>query len=483
MAEPLYAGLDIGSSGVRALAVTADGRLAAAAARPRPRAPMSLTRVERGLDVDGVWRDCLEVLGALRASGSLAAISAAARRHSLVVQDAADRVIFASGNDDLRASFAGAVVEEAAGGRLLDRTGHAPAMIHWPGKLRWLTDERPDICAAAARLLTLEGWIAWRLGAPPVLTEVSAVETGAWDLTANGWALDLLPDWARAVLPPVDPAPPPSRLSAAAAAALGAGRACLAHAGWPDTHAAELAVRGGGGWDCAAAGWSTTLLRPYPAHAAGARVWQGRRIDAGPVLEANAGDGGTGYTWLDPRGTVSELTMEATSEHSAADAGVFVLCGLRVMDWRSPGMTSAGMFAPLPFAAGEPTAAVLGTAVLEDLGFALRGNRAELDAVQPAGDRLRLTGGYARAPAAARIAANATGCEVYAYPGLAAPAWGAAAAAAGAVHGSPTAAARVMAPAAVRAAPARAAEAAYADHYERWRGLRARLDAFVQDEA
>ena len=478
MPERVYVGLDIGSSGIRAVAVTPEGQQAAQAQRPRTREPMALIAFERDLDVEGIWQACLSVLWEVSRGLEVAAIGVAACRHSLVVLDAHDDVLFASGNDDVRASLAGAGVEADSDRPVLAVTGHTPAMIHWPGKLRWLTEERPDVCDAAARITTLEGWVAGRLGAEPALTRVSAVETGAWDLAADDWAGWLLPDWAHAALPDVEGQPKPAQIRAG----LEVDRACVVSAGWPDSHAAEFATRGAAGaGDCAAAGWSTTILRPVLAHNPDAQVWRGQRMGGGLVAEANAGDGGTGYGWLRAQHPGGELTMEAVGDESAAEAGVFVLSGLRLMDWSAPGLSVAGMLSPAPFVIGAPTASMLGTAVLEDLAFAIHGNRLALDAVQPAAGPIRLTGGYARAPAAGQILANVTGGEVCSFPELAAPAWGAALAAAGRDFGGLAGAADALASEGVWSEPDVTSVPTFADHYERWLDLRERLETFVQD--
>ncbi|MCY3957725.1 MAG: FGGY family carbohydrate kinase [Chloroflexi bacterium] len=471
-------GLDIGSSGIRAVAVTADGRPAGAARRRRARAPMSLMDFERQLDVESIWRACLDVLGEVSAGQQVAAVGVAACRHSLIVTDATDSVLFSSGNDDMRASLAGASVESESHRPVLAVTGHTPAMIHWPGKLRWLAEERPDVCDAAARLTTLEGWVASRLGAAPALTDVSAVETGAWDLAADEWAMALIPSWAQPLLAAVERDPMPTRVRAE----IGLSPDCVVAAGWPDSHAAEFATRGvSANGDCAAAGWSTTILRPVAAQHCDAPVWRGQRMGGGLVAEANAGDGGTGYGWLRAQHPPGEPTMEALSDESAAELGVFVLSGLRLMDWSAPGLSVTGMLSPAPFVVGAPTASMLGTAVLEDLAFAIHGNRLALDAVQAAAGPVRLTGGYARAPAAGQILANVTGSSVCSYPTLAAPAWGAALAAAAEDHDGMANAAHALAPDGDWYEPDRTSGFAFADHYERWLDLRERLESFVQD--
>lgn len=478
MAERIYVGLDIGSSGIRAVAATPEGREAALARRMRAKAPMSLMEFERDLDVDGIWRACIEVLNEVSAGRQVSAVGVAACRHSLVVLDSRNEVLFASGNDDVRASLAGATVESESERPLLAVTGHTPAMIHWPGKLRWLAQERPDICDAAARVTTLEGWVAERLGADQILTDVSAVETGAWDLAADAWAIDLIPGWARSLLPSVERDPTPARGRAES----GLQADCLVSAGWPDTHAADFATRGAAPeGDCVAAGWSTTILRPVEIPKPTAQVWRGRRLAAGLAAEANAGDGGTGYGWLRAQHSPGELTMEAMSDETAAEAGVFVLSGLRVMDWNAPGLSVAGMLSPAPFLTGVPTVSMLGTAVLEDLAFAIHGNRLVLDEVQTTAGPIRLTGGYARAPAASQILANVTGGEVCSFPGMSAPAWGAALAAAARDFGGLLAAAHALAPTGIWSEPEMATASASADHYERWLELRERLESFVQD--
>ena len=152
------------------------------------------------------------------------------------------------------------------------------------------------------------------------------------------------------------------------------------------------------------------------------------------------------------------------------------------MDPASANLGAAGVIAPNPFAGGTPDLDLMGTAVLEDLGFALRGNRARLESVAAASGPVRVAGGYAAAPAAGRILANALGCAVACFPGVPASALGAAccgAVAAGDLtHGEVSAA---LAPRPEMHEPNVTQATAFVDHYQRWLELRGRLEEFVRE--
>ena len=305
--EAVYLGVDVGSSGTRAVALGPAGEVRAAARRARPRRPMAITDVERTLDVERIWSEvasCVtEVAGQCDEVRSL---GVCAMRQTLVVLADDDVVLFASGNDDLRASLHGAAVDASHGDALMRRAGRAPAMIFWPGKLAWLEAEAPEVTARARALTTLEGWIVRQLTGADPIGSVSAAETGARSISDQCWLESVLPTWARPLLPPVADGAGAARLSAQRAQELGLPEGLPVAVGVPDTHAAELGSRQAShpDGDCVTAGWSLTILRPQPAWDANAATWRGLRIGGGYLAESNAGDVASGYAWLDqgPRG-------------------------------------------------------------------------------------------------------------------------------------------------------------------------------------
>ncbi len=479
-----YLGVDVGSSGTRVVALGPGGEIQARAKRTRPREPMALSQLARDLDVEQIWSEvssCIaEVAGQVREVRSL---GVCAMRQTLVAIGSDDVALFASGNDDLRASFHGAGIDAAHGDALARETGHTPAMIFWPGKLAWIDAEAPEVEAAATRLTTLDAWLVQRLTDTATIGSVSAAETGAWSVPAGHWLEAALPNWAKLLLPPVEDGASAGGLSTQVARAFGLPAGLPVALGIPDTHAAELGSRRAGlaAGDSVTAGWSITVQRPLTAWRRDAPTWRGLRLGDGYLAESNAGDVASGYGWL-AQGRNGELTDLASATESAAERGVFTATGARVMDPASAGIGAAGLVSPIPFVDGSPSPSMLGTAVLEDVAFAIRGNRARLPAATEADAPVRFSGGFASAPAAGPVLANVLGAPVVAFPNLpvaaiGAAVWGVLAADGGSVDELAGRLAPVPTP--HQPDPGRARE--YDGHYDRWLDLRARLESFMQE--
>ena len=487
MVERAYIGVDVGSSGVRALAVDGRGAALARAVRPLERAAMSLSHMDLDLDLDGIWAGAAAAVAEAAAGvtgAEIRGLGLATQRHSLIVQDAAGDVAFASGNNDLRAALTGAMIDAQSGEAVMHATGHRPAMLFWTGKLAWIDAAAPEIRDRAARLLPLEAWLVHRLAGEAVLSAPSAAETGAWAIGGETWSSEHVPAWAAGLLPDVSPAAAAGAIEKKLADELGLPPGLPVAVGQPDTHAAELGTRRGDliDADCATTGWSATVVRPTDAAPRTSEVWRSIRIGGGGLLESTAGDASTGYQWIGGLSADGQLTNYASGTRSAAEQGVFAPSGLRVMDIANPNLAAAGVITPVPFLEAPPDLDMLATAVLEDLGFALKGNRDRLEAASPVEGSVRLTGGYMSAPASGQILANVLGAPVASFAGESAAAAGAAmcaAAAAGDADHSEAAARMSMAPRMWDPDPR--SSRMYADHYGRWLELRKRLDAFVQE--
>ena len=224
--------------------------------------------MQRDLDLEAIWdlvvRSIREVRAALVDDGyAIRGLGVAANRQTLIVEDAGGGVLLASGNDDLRASMQGAALDETNGGALFQATGHAPAMIFWPGKLAWIDAFAPEIRDRAARVLPLESWIVQRMSGHACLSVCSAAETGARHLRDGRWVTEHLPGWAHPLLPEIASTPSAGPITSERAGEIGLPLDCSIALGQPDTQTGELAARGSRGAvsDFAALGWSATVVR------------------------------------------------------------------------------------------------------------------------------------------------------------------------------------------------------------------------------
>ena len=483
-AVPVCLGLDIGSSGTRVAAVGPRGEICALAHRTRLRSPMAIAELERDLDTEGIWAEILGCLNEVSCQvGEVRSLGVCAMRQSLIATDGDDDVLVASGNDDLRATLHGAGMDAAVGKVLTQEAGHGPAMIFWPGKLAWIDQEATDVRDRIERIETLDSWVVGRLTGEYSLGSVSAAETGAWSVPHGHWLQAAVPSWATLVLPEIVEGAEAVPLTQAKAEAIGLPAGLPVAVGVPDTHAAELGSRHTGAdmGDCVTAGWSVTIQRGLDSWPRDASTWRGLRLGGGVFAESNAGDVASGYGWLS-QARRGELTNFASAADSAAERGVFTPTGARVMDPASAGIGAAGLVSPIPFVDGVPSVALLGTAVLEDVAFAVRGNRERLPEATGSHEPVRFTGGFASAPAAAFILANVLGQSVAGFRGLPVAAigaaiWGALAANEGSID--ELIAQLAPSPAIHRPDPRRAR--AYKGHYDRWVDLRTRLESFMQE--
>jgi xylulokinase len=185
----VYLGLDLGTSGLKAALVGADGRhLATAEAAyplhsPRPGWAETDTRAW-----DAALTAVLDELAPALAAAPPRAIGLAGQMHGVVLHDAAGRVLrpailwpdrraagvlgrWRSLPDPVRARLANPLV---AG-----MTGPVAA---------WLADHEPDLLARAAVLLLPKDHLRTRLGGPPVTDRSDASATLLWDLPADTWS-------------------------------------------------------------------------------------------------------------------------------------------------------------------------------------------------------------------------------------------------------------------------------------------------------
>jgi xylulokinase len=192
-------GLDVGTTGVKALAISPAGDIIARAeesyelSTPRP------GWAEQ--DPEDWWRAADRALA--RLGGRPAAVGLSGQMHGLVVLDDRDRVLRpAILWNDQRTGAECAEIEERVGlARLIRLTGNRALTGFTAPKLLWLRRHEPDTYARIAHVLLPKDYVRLRLTGEHAIDVADASGTLLFDVAARRWsremleALELDPAW------------------------------------------------------------------------------------------------------------------------------------------------------------------------------------------------------------------------------------------------------------------------------------------------
>jgi xylulokinase len=195
-------GIDVGTTGVKGVAIDADGRVLATATADYP-----LSRPQPGWseqEPEDWWRaaqDCLVRLpeGQVGFSGQM---------HGLVVLDGDGNVLRpAILWNDQRTAVEAAEIEERIGfARLVELTGNRALTGFTAPKILWLRENEPEVYGSIASILLPKDYVRLRLCGEHATDVADASGTLLFDVAARGWsaavvdALEVDPAWLPRVL-------------------------------------------------------------------------------------------------------------------------------------------------------------------------------------------------------------------------------------------------------------------------------------------
>jgi xylulokinase len=247
----LAVGLDVGTTGVKGVAIGPDGAVVAVAEEGYPLSTPRAGWSEQ--DPEDWWSATRVVLGRLvEMAGEMpvAGLGLSGQMHGLVALDASDRVIRpAILWNDQRTGAECAEIEERIGlERLIALTGNRALTGFTAPKLLWLRRHEPESYARIERVLLPKDYVRLRLTGEWAIDVADASGTLLLDVARRAWSTDMLDalELPAAWLPPVLESPEVS----------GATRAC-------DEVADGIPVAAGAG-DCAAAAVGVGIDRPGP---------------------------------------------------------------------------------------------------------------------------------------------------------------------------------------------------------------------------
>jgi xylulokinase len=182
-------GLDVGTTGVKAIAVSPDGEVLATAEREYALSTPRPGWAEQ--DPEDWWRAAQEALAELPAA---AAIGLSGQMHGLVALDSDDRVLRPAilWNDQRTAAECAEIEERVGLDRLIALTGNRALTGFTAPKLLWLRRHEPEVYGRIARILLPKDYVRLRLTGEHAIDVADASGTLLFDVAHRRWSDEML---------------------------------------------------------------------------------------------------------------------------------------------------------------------------------------------------------------------------------------------------------------------------------------------------
>jgi xylulokinase len=184
-----FVGLDVGTTGVKAVALSPEGEVLGVAEEEYPLSLPQPGWAEQ--DPEDWWQAAERALAAL--GGSPAAIGLTGQMHGLVLLGADDAVLRpAILWNDQRTSAQCEQIEAAVGReRLIELTGNRALTGFTAPKLLWVREHEPEVWARARHLLLPKDYVRLRLTGERVIDAAEASGTLLYDVAGRRWSSEV----------------------------------------------------------------------------------------------------------------------------------------------------------------------------------------------------------------------------------------------------------------------------------------------------
>jgi xylulokinase len=188
--QPTLVGLDVGTTGAKALAISPEGEVLAHAEAGYPLSTPQPGWAEQ--DPEDWWRASEEALGALGVEPTRIGLSG--QMHGLVCLDEADRVLRPAilWNDQRTAAECAEIEERVGLERLIGLTGNRALTGFTAPKLLWLRRHEPDVYSRIRHVLLPKDYVRLRLTGERATDAADASGTLLFDVSRRRWSDEML---------------------------------------------------------------------------------------------------------------------------------------------------------------------------------------------------------------------------------------------------------------------------------------------------
>ena len=188
--EPTLVGLDVGTTGVKGVAITAAGELVSTAEEGYPLSTLRPGWAEQ--DPEDWRRAARAVLDALGIEP--AAIGYSGQMHGLVCLDDEDRVLRPAilWNDQRTAAECAEIEERVGLERLIQLTGNRALTGFTAPKLLWLRHHEPEVYARIRRVMLPKDYVLFRITGKHAIDAADASGTLLFDVANRRWSEEVL---------------------------------------------------------------------------------------------------------------------------------------------------------------------------------------------------------------------------------------------------------------------------------------------------
>ena len=185
-------GLDVGTTGVKAIAISSEGAVIASATREYPLSTPRPGWAEQS--PEDWWVAASSALAEVSAGREVAGIGLSGQMHGLVVLDAADEVIRPAilWNDQRTAAECVEIEERVGAERLIELTGNRALTGFTAPKLLWLRRHEPAAYARVARVMLPKDYVRLRLTGEWAIDAADASGTLLFDVARRRWSDEVL---------------------------------------------------------------------------------------------------------------------------------------------------------------------------------------------------------------------------------------------------------------------------------------------------